>query len=54
MKCVSPLIWRIEKISRVFFHFIACQAETKIKEVHQEIVALEHCIAAESPVLNPI
>lgn len=40
MKCGSPLIWRIEK--------------SKIREVHQEIVALEHCIAAESPALYPI
>lgn len=42
------------KILRVFFHFISCQAETKIVEVHQEIVALKHCTATESAVLYPI
>lgn len=41
------------KISRVFFHFISCQAQTKMRELHQEIVALEHCTATESAVLYP-
>lgn len=36
------------KIFRVFFYFIACQAQTKIREVHQEILYLKHCIATES------